>query len=333
MATGSDFELRAAAEVATAGFADTDLLASGVSTIFHHVDDPRFDVFRTARKDLQNLFKQFAEVHKEASKLPESDYNSTEADDEVFENVQDVDGKRVNFCIALVQWIRALTNMLDGHNENDRIYLINVAQYVERKKDQLKLRPFLIEENKKSEEMNAKCVLPTTSQILPAMKRLCLDDTFDSTQPHMKNPRQVSPSCFTEMDEGETQPEIAIDGYLAPPGPPSGMVPPPTGDATRPRLTSTSRRLSFGIAAAQMSQQDQELAEKRQQEAQSRAEQYERERVAAEEAERKLAERMAQMEEKKKAMAYQEEIRKKEAAARKAAEEEKAKEEEREKAS
>ena len=95
---------------------------------------------------------------------------------------------------------------------------------------------------------------------------------------------QVSPSCFTEMDEGETQPEIiAIDGYLAPPAAHGGMVPPSNGDATRPRLTSTSRRLSFGRAATQMSQQDQELAEKRQKEAQSRAEQYERERVAAEE--------------------------------------------------
>ena len=333
MATGPDFELHTAAEMAAAGFADTDSLVSGVSTIFNHVDDPRIEVFRTARKDLQNLFKQFAEVYKEAAKLPESDYNSTDADDEVFEKVQDVDDKRVNFCIALVQWLRALTNTLDGHNENDRIYLNNVAAYVERKRAQLKARPFLIESNKKSEEMNRKCVLPTTSMILPATKRLCLDDTFDSTQPNMKNPRQISPSCFTEMDEGETQPEIiAIDGYLAPPAAHGGIVPPSNGDATRPRLTSTSRRLSFGRAATQMSQQDQELAEKRQKEAQSRAEHYERERVAAEEAERKLAERTAQMEERKKAMAYQEEIRLKEAAARKAAEEEKAKEEEKEKA-
>ena len=148
----------------TMAYANSDCSVS--LSIFGMENDGRCIVLREKRQNVSALFEYWAPKHATYTGLTQEEIN---ANDDVFEAVTDLDTKRGQICLAILDFAHYALNHFDLDDEEDRYKMKNVALNCVKKKTQLDSMPFLLQANKDDVDMVKSCRLPFYEEILPPL--------------------------------------------------------------------------------------------------------------------------------------------------------------------
>jgi len=141
--------------------------ASWATTVFDFNFETSFEEFGQKQKLIAAKVKVFVDEWRSVSELSKEEW---EADDEVFERVQNVDVKRQEIAFNVKAWVQtALESLHVEEDHPDRIILRNMFVYVERVRKQIEEHPFLLISSSEAEEF---CVLPDEGDEISLMREM-----------------------------------------------------------------------------------------------------------------------------------------------------------------